>query len=218
VRGYGDKGFDPEDLYAYEVGYRVNPTSTLSFDLAAYYNYYPNLESIEQGEAFLEVDPPPLHLVSPQVWSNRAHADVQGIEALVEWRPYKWWRLQGWYSHVNIDQGFDPGSIDNFRRNDEGNSAQNQAHLRSLVDLPWNMELDSSVRYVDGLGAKQIPGYVEMGVRLGWKIGNELELSLMGQNLLEERHREYDDFFVASPRAAIERSVYAKITWRPDAK
>src|SRR4029078_10786616 len=42
-----NREFGSESLLAYELGYRIQPTTYLSFDLAGYYNDYSNLRSVE---------------------------------------------------------------------------------------------------------------------------------------------------------------------------
>ena len=43
----GANGFQSETLMAYEIGYRVQPLEKLSLDLAAYYNDYDDLRSVQ---------------------------------------------------------------------------------------------------------------------------------------------------------------------------
>src|SRR5882762_939712 len=67
----GSPQFKSEDLLAYEVGYRVQATSTFSADIATFYNSYSNLRSAEPGTPFLEGSPAPTDVVVPFVASNK---------------------------------------------------------------------------------------------------------------------------------------------------
>ena len=62
------------------------------------------------------------------------------------------------------------------------------------------------------LPGQQIRGYSTGDARIGWNLSRQLELSLVGQNLFQPSHFEYggDAFGLVG----IERSVYAKLTWR----
>ena len=51
---FGSTQFGSEDLIAYEAGYRVQATSSVSLDLATFYNYYTNLRSAEPGTPIVE--------------------------------------------------------------------------------------------------------------------------------------------------------------------
>jgi len=53
-----------------------------------------------------------------------------------------------------------------------------------------------------------VPAYVTGDLRLSWQGWQQLEFSLMGRNLLQDRHLEYPG------TVQIERSFYAKLTGR----
>jgi iron complex outermembrane receptor protein len=53
--------------------------------------------------------------------------------------------------------------------------------------------------------------YGEMTVRLGWRPSSRLDLSVVGQNLLHDRHEE---FAAGTPRELFERGVYIRSAWR----
>ena len=57
-----------------------------------------------------------------------------------------------------------------------------------------------------------VPSYFGLDARLAWHGVHGIELSLVGQNLLQPRHVEYG--FPSPLREQIDRSVYAKIAWR----
>lgn len=109
-------------------------------------------------------------------------------------------------------------STDAFSEILEGQSPDHQVVLRSAIDLSPRVQFDATLRYVDELPAIGIPSYVEMDLRLGWEPLKGLELALVGQNLLHERHAEF-------PTAAgqanlpvqmteIERGFYGLVRWR----
>src|SRR4029077_6578664 len=54
---FGSRQFGSEDLLAYEVGYRVQATSSFSLDVAAFYNNYTNLRSAEPAAQLLVASP-----------------------------------------------------------------------------------------------------------------------------------------------------------------
>jgi hypothetical protein len=47
---------------------------------------------------------------------------------------------------------------------------------------------------------------------VAWHIGDEVELSIAGKNLLHKHHPEYG--FPAPGRTEAERSVFGKLVWR----
>ncbi len=61
-------------------------------------------------------------------------------------------------------------------------------------------------------GNVHIPAYVTMDARLAWRPMTGVELSVVGQNLIEQRHIEtVSDQTVI--RHEMERTVYGKVTW-----
>ncbi len=95
---------------------------------------------------------------------------------------------------------------------------QNQFSFRSSMDLPQNIEFDIGLRYVDqlpinnGPNAAIVPSYYEVDSRVAWHPTKNLELSIVGQNLLHSYHVEYG--FPNSTQEGIQRSVYGKIAWQ----
>ena len=83
--------------------------------------------------------------------------------------------------------------------------------MRSFLDLPADFSLDAGYRYVGRITnpAAAVPGYGELDLRLAWLPIPKLELSIVGQNLLHERHAE----FGAASARLIDRGVYTKAMW-----
>ena len=111
---------------------------------------------------------------------------------------------------VHLDGGTDVGT----ERGIEGSSPQNQFALRSSIDLPHGFEFDAALRYVDSLPALHVPGYLELDLRLAWRLSENVEFSIVGHNLLDNSHPEFKPTIIATQPAEIERSIYGKITVR----
>src|SRR3982074_1142552 len=75
---FGSHQFQSEDLLAYELGYRVQATSSLSADIATFYNNYSNLRTAEPGAPFLEGSPVPTDIVVPFVAGNKMGGGTYG--------------------------------------------------------------------------------------------------------------------------------------------
>jgi iron complex outermembrane receptor protein len=198
----GNPDFKPEKVYAYELGYRIQPVSKVFVDVATYYNKYNDLRSLEPT--------PPFGI--PLVEQNRLEAETYGVELSVKYQATSWWRLSGNYTWMHKNLLPDTDSHDPTGGTLEGNDAENLASFWSSMDLPGHTSFDAIVRYVDTLPNPSVPAYVELDLRLAWRPVPNLELSVVGQNLVHAHHREWG---AASPAAAeIPRSVYGKVTWR----
>ncbi|RMG44840.1 MAG: TonB-dependent receptor [Candidatus Dadabacteria bacterium] len=208
----GSNDFDSEKLLAYEAGLRYKPAETLSFDLSLFYNDYDSILTLERGAPFPAALPVP-HLVLPLINANMAEAKTYGGELVIGFSPTEWWTLQGSYSYVRNDVTLDPGSTDTVAALQETRNPEHKATLRSLINLPHDFELDSMFRYVDSIPGYGIESYIDLDARLGWNYSDELEISLVGQNLLHDQHAEYIADFINVLPAEVERSFYVRVDY-----
>ena len=99
-----------------------------------------------------------------------------------------------------------------------GSTPRHQAGLRSFSDLPGDFQLDVHLRYLSKIrhlpeivNGEGIGEYAEMDVRIAKQLTEQLEVSLVGQNLLHDRHIE---FGAPAARGEIQRGMYVKMVWR----
>ena len=71
---------------------------------------------------------------------------------------------------------------------------------------------DVSLYYVDDLPAISVADYFRLDTRFAWEVDDGVEIQLVGQNLLDDRHQEFSPFFYGSAKE-IGRSVYGKVGW-----
>jgi iron complex outermembrane receptor protein len=211
VAVFGDAGFGPERAMAYELGYRTRPADALSFDLALFYNEYKDLRAVEPGAPFLEGT----NVVAPLVADNAMEGATYGFELAATWKPIEHLRLVGSTSFLRMKLDLEDGSSSPSDPDDgEGRSPRSMATLRASIDLPENLELDVIARYVDVLPNLDVDSYVEMDVRIGWRPFANLELSLVGQNLLHDEHFESADDQIQVTPTEVERGFYFSATLR----
>lgn len=196
-------GFTAEQLLAYELGWRLQPSARLSLSVSTFWNDYDNLRSVEPG-------PPPSNL--PVTFRNGVQGHSYGVELSALWQAADKWRLRGGCTLFRKDLEVKPGSGDLNSGSAESDDPEQQCLLQSMLDLPAGFKLDGVLRYVDALPAPHVPSYVGLDVRLAWAPTPVLELSVVGQNLLKGRHLEFQPSS-PSPRE-VERRVYGKVTWR----
>ncbi len=210
----GTNTFKNETMVAYEAGYRAQPIKNLSFDLEAYWNHYDDLRS----EVPTALGPTTFYL------ANNIYGNTYGCEISATWRVLDWWRLQPSYSwlksvlHANTVNGY----TDTYSAGlDEGSSPENQFMIRSSMDLPHDITFDTALRYVDKLEFPQpgfaptitVPDYFELDVRLAWRINKNWEVAAIGQNLLHDRHTEFQPTYVHTQATEIPRTIFAQVTF-----
>ncbi|MDA1273009.1 MAG: hypothetical protein O2960_03005 [Verrucomicrobia bacterium] len=70
------------------------------------------------------------------------------------------------------------------------------------------------VRFVDQLQALRIPRYFEMDARLAWKPTRNIEIAVIGRDLLDAHHPEAVPSGIIASDGEVDRAVYGKLTWR----
>ena len=201
IRFLGNTKFKSEELLAFEIGYRLSTFERFTFDITGFYNQYDNV----RGTRTISLFPPTGTL------ANNLSVDTIGVEIASDVQLQEWWRIRGAYTYINMTVD---GPI-NVALNTTGKGTpHHQGSIRSLMTLPYQVEFDSWIRVVDKLSAPNIASYVELDLRLGWKPFPNLDVSLVGQNLLDNHHPEAaPSLFLATQPTEVQRSVYGKVTW-----
>ena len=198
-----------ERLNAIDVGWRSRLGAYASLDLAAFYGDYDELRGFEPGVPYVI---PPGYLVIPILANNDVSSDQYGAEASLDWRVRPEWRLQANYSWLKSSQDMAGGALPQELT---AVSPTHQFSLRSSLDLPHGLAWDLWLRAVSEIPAFDVPGHVELDMRFAWRAGEQLEVSLVGQNLLAASHREFGALLIQSEPARIERGAYLRLDWKP---
>jgi len=201
-----------EVLLDFEAGYRTEVSKRLSVDVTAFRSHFTSLRSLEPGTPYVTLTPGPPHVVLPNYFSNLALANNYGAEAFVNWNVTNRWRISPGFSFLEMKVGLDPTSRDITTANTPGFAPKHQFELRSALSLPHNLEWDFSAYYVGSLAQGPVPAYTRLDTRLGWRAGENVEFSIVGQNLLTPHHFEFPDAVQVHP-TQIERSIFGKVTW-----
>jgi iron complex outermembrane recepter protein len=214
----GNPDFVSETLIAYEAGYRAELGPKLAVSVSTFYNDYQDLRSTTQTPITADyIYPYPIY------FQNNLEGDTYGLELNTSYQLLDWWRLHLGYDLLQENIHVTPGEVDATGATNETADPKNQVALRSSMDLPHQLKLDAALRWVDALHINNgptggpvvgtVPSYVELDSRIGWSISKRLEIALVGQNLLHDRHTEYG--YPAPTREEIVRSVFVKLTWSP---
>jgi len=205
-----DSGVQSEELIAYEIGYRVKPTQKLSIDSTAFINDYTKLITYEPGTPTLAPDG--INFYYPYFLSNLGAGRAYGFETSAKWEVTPRWNLLANYSYINLllNQG---ASQDPTFLSKDGEVPHHQFMVRSQLFLPHDVQLVNAVYYVDKLPSESIDSYVRLDTQLIWQATSGIELALVGQNLLDNKHQE----FSAPPAGTaneIPRAYYGRVTIR----
>jgi iron complex outermembrane receptor protein len=209
VYAQGNGDYDSEDLLAWELGYRFNFRNIWSLDAATFYNDYDNLRTLDP-----EFDP-----VSPAAirfpFDNNMKGRTYGVELAGQWQVRRGWRLNASYTWLDMQLRLVNGSTDSASQGAEQASPVSKAAVWSALDFGNTLQFDAALRYVGDIevSGTRIDSYVEADLRLGWEARPGLELSIIGQNLLDNRHPEYLPDFINTQPTEVERSIFGRVTW-----
>ena len=214
----GNTALQSEEMYALEVGLRKQLSKTFTLDAAAYYNRYDDLRSLEFVSTSPALTPPFFLPATSFVWvanqfSNKMRGTSYGLELSGDWRVQHNFHLKLGYSWHQLDLELEDSSSDTRSLATEDYSPSHQLTLQALWNISKNLELDTSIYYVDRLKNQDVPAYTRMDIRLGWQPSEDIETSLVVQNLLDERHPEFT-FEEGIRPTEVERSIYGQVTWR----
>ena len=187
----GGPQFESEVSYVYELGYRAQPASSLSFSATAFYHDHQDLRSIAPGAAGATVE-------------NDREGHTKGIEMWGAWRATGRLRLSAGYTHLDTRLRVRPGEVDLQPVADIRSDPDEWWNFRAALDLGESWELDLMVRHYGALANRDVPAYTASDVRLGWRYSRRVELSLLLLNLFDEGHMEWN------PAAEMRRSVFMK--------
>jgi iron complex outermembrane receptor protein len=211
---FGNPLFSNEESTDSEIGYRTMVQEQLSIDFAAYYSEYSHQNTSEPSAPFLVVAPS-LHLVLPLTTANLMHGESHGMEIAANWKVTRRWTLNPGYAFEQIHMHLAPESQDTTSvSGTQGSSPVHAAQLRSHLDLVRGLSWDTSVYFVGRLADPVEPSYTRLDTGLTWPLGEKINLSLFGQNLLRDRHEEFVDSTGSTMSTLIKRGAYAKVEWR----
>jgi iron complex outermembrane receptor protein len=192
----GGPNFESEIAKVLEIGHRGYAAPGVSYSITAFHQRYDKLRS---GSL------PPVTLV------NQIEGSVNGVEAWAAWQATQAWRLSAGLlelrEHLHSTRTvFDPSAIPSL-----GNDPRQQWSLRSSLNVGSRGELDLMLRHVGALPSPAVQAYTAVDARFALRVTPQLELALLGQNLFDRRHVEFNAVSAASQ---IERRLFIKAVWR----
>jgi iron complex outermembrane receptor protein len=194
-----------EVLWAYEMGYRIQPHERLILDASVFYNDYSRLIALHEVNRYI----PGVPVGTAELpFQNVLSAETYGGEITATLSPSDAWRLTASYSLLLANFHGPATSRTSIQ---EKSIPTHQVVLRSSYDFSPRVSLDVQVRYVDQI--ETVPAYATADLRLLYRVTDRLDFSIVGQNLFSDDQPEQR----AQPvtlTSAVPRGVYGKVTWR----
>jgi iron complex outermembrane recepter protein len=202
IRLFGDPGEESEKLTAYEAGYRLEPTKSVSFDLSIFYNQYRDKQSIVQGAPIFGPE-----IVVPLRYGNLARGETYGGSISSTVNVTNDWRLVGSYSLLQAQ----------FSANDpldRGASPKNMAQIRSYLNITRHVQLNAGVYYVGAVGEFHVAPYISTDMNVAWKPTDALECSIGVLDLFDNHHPEFGTNAIEGTPSETPRTVYLQMTYQ----
>jgi iron complex outermembrane recepter protein len=214
VRAKGVADINIESVIAYQAGWRMQLSPATTIDTTFFYNDYNDLilGVADTTATFVETTPPPTHLVTPIPLQNAADGHSHGAELTLTWQPSDKLRITPSYSYLFVHAEQKVPGIRSLATL-EDSAPRHQFILRTSVDTTSNLSFDLNLRWIDKVPAHAVDSYTEADLRIAWKIRRDIELSIVGQNLLHSHHNEFGPL-TSEPRYNIQRSAYLKLLWK----
>jgi iron complex outermembrane receptor protein len=177
----------------FQIGYRARTARVLTWSITGFHHQWDKLRSAPAPPVFFE---------------NK----IEGAEGWASWQVVRPWRITGGMSTLRKDLRLEPGSTDLMgpRNPQLSNDPKQQWMLRSFFSFSTNHELDAAVRHVGKLPNPTVPAYTAVDARYAWRVRQDLELSLLGQNLFDRAHAEFNP---APNRSEFERDIFLQARW-----
>jgi iron complex outermembrane receptor protein len=193
----GGPNFVSEVADVYQLGYRTQLANVITWSATGYLHQWDRLRS---GSA------------PPVVIENRIEGPTYGLETWATWEPREVWRLTAGLATLHKDLRLEAGSTDpiGVRNPQLANDPGHQWSIRSSLTPRPRHEVDAVVRRVDDLPIAAVPGYTAVDARYAWQMSRELQVSVVGRNLFDASHPEFNG---APTRSEFERSVFLQLRW-----
>ena len=198
----GNNDLKSQEVKSYELGYRVKPGKNLFFDLSLFYNEYDHLITSENNPT-----------VFNKIYGQKLNGETYGGEVAANWMVNKNWKLTGGYSFLNMQLHTENSSTDTTTEiKKEGLSPHNIFHLNSQLNLSDDLEFNTTLSHVGSVLHHKVPSYTRLDMGLTWHATKNMDISVIGQNLLDRSHPEFKD--PAPLNSEVQRAVLGKLTYR----
>jgi iron complex outermembrane receptor protein len=206
---FGDPDLRAEHSTSYEAGIRTEIIEGWSLDVAVYrtvYSHVVTLDQTGQNLIFQQPIPFPVGVEALIAFANNGEAKTWGAEVALSGKIAAWWKVDVAYSHLDMKSGPTEEALSATRTVvDQDLSPKNQLSIRNAIDLNDNFSFDSQFRHVGALEGN-VPSYNSADIRLTYRPIETVELSLIGENLLQKRRLEFNQAAFPAPPGYISRT------------
>jgi len=214
VQVHGTGQMQSEQVTSYEVGGRLRPDEKSLIEVTAFRNFYKGVPDVLQGT------PDFATLTVPVALINVLNAESKGVEANVRYQPAYWMTVKG--SYTWLQQHYTPASIVNAETlftalTNKGQDPVNRFHVGISLNPLSQVEFDANYYYSGAFRQREggIPIHRRLDMRLAWRPVKSLEISLVGQDMLQGSYQSNINS-VMGYATLIQQRYYAQATYTYD--
>lgn len=210
IRVMGNPDLKPEKLTAYEAGIRWKSNAGWSVDLAGFAYDYQDYVIITSDGVITQTQP--AAVIRKQKYVNGIVGESYGGELALRWEARPWWRLAASCNFLRIQLHTMQSDPFGYEQDED-----TTPHTSLMVTSDWRLGRDWQVhcvgRYVDPVPYYGVPAYTEFDARVAWQVNEHFEVSVVGRNLLDARHPEYDSA-LNRRLTELQRSINLVCQWK----
>jgi iron complex outermembrane receptor protein len=195
----GGPDFRSEVANVAELGWRSQPTGSLSYAITLFHADYDRLRSVRPG-------------AGGAAFANDIEGRNSGVEGWASFRVNDRWRIVAGGTAMRERLRVRAGALDAGGLAALGNDPGGWWTVRSHFDVTARHEIDVAVRHVGPRPNAPVPAYTALDARFAWRVAPTLTLSLLVQNAFDPRHAEWG---APAARAEPERAAFVELVWRP---
>ncbi len=229
-------GLRAERTQGVEIGYRKQFSPVLSGDISLYRYRYTDLRGGSLGSLYscspafpgyvagacpAALQGKAAYYATSQV-ANELAGWSNGAELSIDWLATPDWRLQLSYSWSQLDMNeYSNTAQQNMARFQEKSTPRHYGSLRSQWDIDTRQQLDLWLRTSGGFErynapyttSIRVPGYATIDLRYAYRFDRNLEVALIGRNLIGARRFEYISDYISSVATELAPSLMLTTRW-----
>jgi iron complex outermembrane recepter protein len=200
----GNPDVDNEEMTAYEIGWRGTIHSNLQADATFFYYDYNRLDTLSP----LSLDTSTIlssFVTQGMQFSNYGYGESYGGEFSLDWQILDSWRMRASYSYFENELNLKASAPANTENFFGGKYPQDQLKIWSQHQITPTVTADVNLRYVsslDNASDSHLASYGAMDAHIAWKATKNLELGLVGLNILGSERQEFFGEFLSSATEA----------------
>ena len=212
----GDPHFSSEHVVSYELGHRIKLGGGWSADTSLFYSRYRDLRGLAVVLLTPDFTAIPPSMVADLDATNSLYGYTAGGEFSLNWKPAPVFELRGSAALVrtHLYQGVFGVEADPSVAGLIGNTPPEEYKLHASWRPFEHWSMDLVGRHTGPLAEASVPSYDGLDARIGWALRPNLELELVGQDLLKPTHLEISSEFIGMSVRPIARSFFVRVTYR----